>query len=91
MATFFGNTSSIATNNSYNIVSKIISYSVSNKGASNTIAVGIVYGSTIVEIFRKVLSANESFQYLGEPISIPADYSIVVTATDSTDYYFSIE
>jgi len=96
MSVFSGNTATTATSDAVDIASKIISFSIVNKTAgATTVSVGILYGSTFYIIYTKPLAAagslDSEYIYTGEPITILKDNQIVVTASGSTDYYFSIE
>jgi len=93
MPNFFGNTSTAAQSTAYNIPSMLISFSVVNKtGGAVTINVGILFGSTYDIIpMNKSLAAGEAYIYSGEPIKIPKNHQISLTASGSVDYYFTIE
>lgn len=91
-----GNTAATRTLASFNINSKIISFSLANKtGGAITATVGIVYGSTFDILYNSPLAAagssGSSYVYSGKPIILPALNAIFISVSGSADFYFSIE
>ncbi len=76
---------------------EVESFSISNKsGGVATISVGIFSGSTITYIlYNEPLAAAGTvtcnYIYLGKPIIVPIGYQIIVSASASCDFYFSIK
>lgn len=93
MPAFFGNTSGIVSSTAYNLPTKITAFSLVNKsGGGITVNVGIISGSAIFIIpLNKALAAGEAYIYSGDAINVLAGYSIYVSVSGSTDYYFTIE
>jgi hypothetical protein len=90
---FQGSTSSNATSTAANVVGQIVSFSIANKtGGANTVKVAIVYGSTVVYLlYNYSLASGESYVYVGNEITLLANYRIYVEVSGSADYYFSIK
>lgn len=90
-----GSVSSTKTLASFNIPSKIISFSLANKtGGAITVTVGIIYGSTFDILYNNALTASGSagcgYVYVGPPILLPALNAVFLSVSGSTDFYFSI-
>lgn len=90
---FSGTTASNASSAFFESASEIVSYSlVNNTGGALTITAGVLYGSTVVLFYSGVISANSSFTYTGDNITVLGDYRIIVTTSGAgCDYYFSIK
>ena len=92
MPNFFGTTTTTAIGDAINIPYMVKSFSIANKtGGSVTVSAGIVFGSTVVYwLYNESLAAGENYVWPGEEILVEAGYAIFVTASGSSDYYFSI-
>lgn len=88
-----GNTSSSAQSVIFETPVSVKSYSLVNKSAGSlTVTAGAILGSTLVLFCSKILTANDSYQYIGNDVLIEKGYSVFVTASGaSLDYYFFIE
>lgn len=89
---FKGTTSGSIASSPKNIPSDIVSYSlVNNTGGAITVTVTIVdelFSSTVVNY--QALAANATYIYEGKPIRMKANYYIIITASGSLGYYFTI-
>lgn len=90
---FDGNTSSTAVSDVFDISGDIQSFSLANKsGGAITASVAIFFGSAITYIlFEEDIADGENYIYLGGPIRIVKGYQLLVSASGSCDYYFSIK
>ena len=96
MPAFSGNCTSNNTSQFYTIPMKIVSFSLTNKtGGAGNATVGIIFGSTFDILYNRPLAAAGSsgceYIYPGWPITLPPNNRIFISASVSTDFYFSIE
>ena len=91
MPVFKGTTSGSILSLSYDIPSKIISYSIKNKTVGTVnYYIAIVQAGVQTHIRYRSLSANESYAEETD-IKMLAGYEILIFTSGSVDYYFSIE
>jgi len=88
-----GNTTGSIAGIPYNIPSKIISFSLTNKsGGSITVTVSIASNNTGTRVDVCTVSINTSETYThSDPIIMLSEYTIYLVTSGSVDYYFSIQ
>lgn len=92
MAVISGTTSGSVLSRSFGNAAKIISYSIVNKSTTTAVSyrLSIVLAGSLTHIRYRTLAAYESYSEECDIILNPS-HEILITATGSIDYYFSVE